>query len=100
MQRILIKYAPNYADEYDFYGFTVMTEGEWVDYQDTMRNRTDIEWDFGTNQYNEYDNGGEVLREMSALFISDEEYHTLKLLVLDNYDCFGAKMPPAEGEDE
>lgn len=97
MPRMLIKYSPNWADECDFPGFTVMTEDDWLDYQEVMRNRTNIEWDFGTNEFREYNNGVDLLREMHAVHITEQEYGTLRQLLLRNGDNFGMSMPDKEG---
>lgn len=74
MAKILVKFQANWADEMDLEGYRIFTEHEWEEQRAAcMAHKGSIEVYFGTNEWNNYDNGEHLLGEYTIKSITDEE---------------------------
>jgi len=71
---VLLEWDGNWADEMDVSGFAVMEKKDWNKYKKFLSNH-DKEFTFyiGTNEEIEYENGKELLSEISVTPITDEQ---------------------------
>lgn len=56
---LLIKFSADYADEFNIYGFSIVSEEVWNDYVRHLHNylndQEEYEWFFGTNEFIYFD---------------------------------------------
>ena len=70
----LISWADNYADEFDFEGYSILTESEWKKLKKSIKKKNkSFELYIGTNEWVEYDNGQELLDCLSVSKITKKE---------------------------
>jgi len=98
MNKVLVTFTDNWADEMDVVGFSILTKEQW-EYKKLELQHTEFpqEVGFGTNESNEYESAEEFLSRFKVQPISDETEITLKQL-FGPYD-FGT-IPFIEGEAE
>ena len=96
MQKVLIIFKDNWADEMDIEGFSIISKDEW-EYKKLELKHTQFprEVGFGTNEDNDYDNAKHFLSMFQAQEISDDEEQIIKKLF--KYPQFGT-IPFIEGE--
>lgn len=73
---VLVKYHADYADEFDVYGFRVLTRSKWAEIVEDVRNTWDgpTETYFGTNEFVEYEDFDDWFRDFKVTEISEEEF--------------------------
>jgi hypothetical protein len=98
-RQYLVKFQADYADEFDVYGFTVMTENQYIQFRNDLEK---VEWPsenyFGTNEaivfqsLKDYENAIEVIE------IDEKEYQVLEKLFGGGYMgvSFGSFIDPGE----
>ena len=75
----LVKYEFDYADEFDVYGFQILSDKEWENIQEAIKRTTyPQEYYFGTNEEIIIDSADELLRGFKATKITDEEVEVFK----------------------
>lgn len=102
---LFVKFSDNYADEFDIYGFTIMSEESWIDFQNRNReifeNYGDREWYFGTNEYVNYDTYDDFIANFSTKEISTAEEDIIEKFILEGeYDSIYGVFPDFRGYDE
>jgi hypothetical protein len=81
MSKVLMTWYGNYADEFDVSGWIVTTKEDSDHIINTLVNhKSKFYWYFGTNEYMEYDSGGELAEEITVTNITEKEYNTLNNL--------------------
>lgn len=50
----IVKFAANYADEFDIDGIRIFEEKDWDEYVENMHIEWPDEWYFGTNEFIEF----------------------------------------------
>ena len=83
---IMITENHNWADEFDIYGFTIMSKNEWNSIKEEINdlNLRDREFYFGTNEYLQWNTGKDFLRNCSEKEISFEDYKSLIKIFTSN----------------
>ena len=79
MNYILINESHDWSDEFNTYGFTVMSKKEWNQLKEEIT-KLDLdgrEFYFGTNEYHMWQNGKEFLKDCYEKEITFEEFKTL-----------------------
>ena len=73
-QKVLLTWKSNWADEMDIYGFVITTDHQWETYKKNVKEK-DEEFTLciGTNEDIYYNNGTELLSEISVSKLSDQE---------------------------
>ena len=85
--KYLVTASPNWADEFDFNEFMVMSGEDLKNFTEKLSKYEDsIEWYFGTNEEMSYSNGAEMLEEITWEKISDEEGDILDKLFGGSFD--------------
>lgn len=95
MKYYLLNFTDNYADEFDVYGFKVLTEEEYkkgkIDSEEAFRLRMEdtranhrgdksVQISFGTNEWVEYYRFEDYLKSFKVTEISEDEYNVLAKL--------------------
>jgi hypothetical protein len=97
----LVKLRKNYADEFDVYGFAVLTEEEWVTFQQQVRDDFSYsEHYFGTNEYLEWDSAEQYLKSLEVKEIDEIAYAVLINLFGQEYGKFIVPTGSAYDEEE
>jgi len=98
MAQVLLIWNSNWSDEMDIDGWVTMDSEDWKSYKKLLKNREEgFTFYVGTNEEMEYENGKELLDEITAKKISDEEAKVLNKL----FDgAFGFTCFTEVGEDE
>lgn len=90
MSHKLIKFSGNWADEFDLYGFSVMTDAGWNEVLNILKNADQsIEIEevyFGTNEAMDWNCAADFLQDLEVISISEKEAEILKRLF---GHCFG-----------
>lgn len=93
--KILVKWYTNYADEFDVEGFVIVDEEIWRKFEKYNEQKTEpFIISFGTNEWISYDNGLQLLENISTHTLSEEEAITISLHLGNRYgfcnffDCF------------
>ena len=83
----LVKLEFDYADEFDVYGFQVLSDKEWQDMQEAIK-RTEYPQDFyfGTNEEIIIESAEELLRGIKAFEITESEAEVLKKFFAPPYE--------------
>lgn len=75
----LISWADNYADEFDFEGYVILTETDWKTLKKAIKKKKEsFELYIETNEWVEYKNGKELLSNLSVSEISKKEKKVLE----------------------
>lgn len=94
MQFYLVKFSADYADEFDVYGFCIMTE---IEYKEFMNDLKKVDWPsenyFGTNEAIECESYEDYMRSVTVTDISQSEYDTIKRCF---GRCWGNFIDPSE----
>jgi hypothetical protein len=77
-EKVLLQWDTNWADEMDINGFAIMDKSEWEDYKKMLKNKERFYIYIGTNEEIDYNNGNELLKEISVKNISDDEVKTIR----------------------
>ena len=89
MSHKLIKFSGNWADEFDLYGFSVMTNAGWNEVLNILKNADQsIEIEevyFGTNEAMNWNCAADFLQDLEVTSISEEEAKVLEKL-FGHYD--------------
>lgn len=73
-QKVLLEWNSNWADEMDVQGFVIIDEQEWKNQRKALKEKTEeFEICIGTNEYIDYENGKQLLDEISVTKLTDEE---------------------------
>ncbi len=79
---LLIKFKANYADEFDVYGFEVMTLKEWSGFKEAVKqvfeSRDEVEIYFGTNEAIEFTSYDNVMSSFKVTEIDNYEARTFQ----------------------
>ncbi len=76
---VLIKFQKDWADEFDVYGFQVLSDKEWAELQEAIdKIKYPLELYFGTNEQLIFESSDETLRELKATFLNLGEYLVFK----------------------
>lgn len=85
----LILYEDNYADEFDVYGMSIVTEEFWNWYIETARRLFEqgkgIEYSFGTNEFVEYNSLSDFMSCFTVKNIPEEHAEIVKMYFGENY---------------
>lgn len=74
----LVNFRRDWADEFDVYGFALMTTETWNEYSEKLKKTDRICWGFGTNQdFDDYD-GDDFLKSMEVTDVSLETANILR----------------------
>lgn len=75
----LVKFDANWADEFDIYGFRLLTDGEKEHWDKTVVEKADegFEWNFGTNEGFEDETVESFSHNYSFAKIEDEAVETI-----------------------
>lgn len=100
----LVKFADNWADEFDVEGFTVLTQEEYTHFMDLVQDvakKIDsgeiFSFYFGTNEWFDYESGDEFISAFESELIGNGQADTLKRFVIGNdFDRYGI-FPSGEG---
>lgn len=85
MTYTMLKFYDNYADEFDVEGFVVVKSEfakKWLRLAGVFEG--EISLGFGSNEYIEYRNGSNFVRNVTSKVITDEEANTLVNLFTEN----------------
>jgi len=78
---ILLKFQKDYADEFDVYGFEVITEEKWEQYKQVFKHTEyPQEYYFGTNEFVEFENEKDVLDNVVVIEITESQAELLRQL--------------------
>lgn len=78
MSKVLVKWSDNWADEMDIEGFVIMTDSEWKEYKQGIKEKIKpFSIGIGTNEEIDYDNGEDLLAKLTAKKLTSEEYKTI-----------------------
>ena len=83
---VLLKFQMDYADEFDVYGFEVVTEELWEKYKQMFKCVSyPNEYYFGTNEMVTFEDEAEVLRAITVTELSIMQADALKALFESSY---------------
>lgn len=85
----LLSFKPNWADEIDFFGFTIMSDEKWKslkEHLESTEQNKEIIWSFGSNEYGEF-TICEILNMIKAKKISDEEAKVIEKFLGERAGC-------------
>jgi hypothetical protein len=86
MKQYLVTWDANFADEMDISGFVIMIEDEWNEFKDALSKRKkEFSLSIGTNEDIEYENGEELLDELTPYEITEAEVSFLTKTLGDSY---------------
>ena len=100
MERVLVKWSSNWADEMDIEGFSIMKSEEWESYKKKVRLLKNFCVYIGTNEEIDYASGEDLLEEIVVRNITPAEEKTLKKLVGANFGHNDFLFASAEEDDE
>ena|ERR1035437_7647609 len=84
---LLVTADVNYADEFDMREWLTMTVGEFKKIAEDLKEYADeIEWYFGTNEDMRFNDGQDLLNQLSFKTITIEEYDALDRLFSGGFD--------------
>ena len=76
---LLVIFDEDYADEFDVYGFRIMSKDKWDEFVEaTKKINYPIEIYFGTNEAIEYESSKEVLRSFKLSELSNMDAACIK----------------------
>ena len=75
----LIKFQADWADEFDVYGFKVVTDIEWEQIQEAIQKiEYPREYGFGTNEQILFESSDEFMRALKVVDVTDDEVEVLQ----------------------
>lgn len=105
----LVKYEDNYADEFDIVGFKIMTEQEYFEWRDMVeksflfdednqvRDTTDREFYFGTNEFVTYQNANQYFDQLEVIDLANHEAAALLSMFAKEIQYgYGTFIDPAD----
>lgn len=99
MQKVLVQWNTNWADEMDIQGFQILTVDEWNDYKSAVEKRKNFEIYVGTNEEISYDSGEDLLEELEVTLITKVEVEIIEKFFGDG-GGFTEFMSAAEDDEE
>jgi hypothetical protein len=99
MEKVLLKWSSNWADEMDVEGFDIMKKTEWEEFKKKVRKMKNFCVYIGTNEEIDYANGEDLLAEIKVKKISPEEERIIKKFVGSTFG-FTSFLYVIEGYDE
>lgn len=98
---VLVKWDGNWADEMDLSSFCVFDGPSWNAYRKELEDHDmEMELYIGTNEELSFDNGKDLLSEMSVQFITAEEAEVINKLFDGSHDQAGVFSIELENEEE
>jgi hypothetical protein len=92
MKKIMMIYSGNWNEEIDVDGFVIMNKNQMSYLSSFLKKFTDpISISLGFGDYVEYDNGKELLEEISFQEITNDEYNTINKFFGESND-FGDNL--------
>lgn len=92
MKKFIMIYSGNWDDEIDVDGFYIMNKKQMINFIRSLKKYNDpITIDLGTKYSIDYENGKEILEEISFQEISDDEHTSIKKFFGDSND-FGDNL--------
>lgn len=89
MSKVLVKWKTNWADEMDVDGFVIMTDNEAKNLRENLSELKDsFDICVGTNEYIDYNDGKELLREIEFIPVNDQEVSMIAKLFGSSYGCY------------
>ena len=77
-ERVLLTFRADWADEFDVYGFDVVSQAEWEEFKRCWQEETsELQWGFGTNEEIHWPNGTAMVNNFKAKIITDEQFKVL-----------------------
>ena len=84
---LLVTGSFNYADEFDLSEWTTMSVGDFKELVEKLKAQEDeFEWYFGTNEELRFDDGGDLLNQLSIEKITQEQADVLDKLFGGSFD--------------
>jgi hypothetical protein len=80
MSKVLVSIQDNYADEFDFGGFVIMSEEDWSEVKAGIPEGP-FEAYLGTNEFQTYKGKEDYLKNVTVETISEEDEATLRRLL-------------------
>lgn len=77
-EKVLVQWDSNWGDEMDIEGFSILTKSAWEDYKKMLENKGRFYIYVGTNEEIDYNNGNQLLKEISVENISEDEAKTIQ----------------------
>jgi len=85
--QFLVKCQADYSDEFDVYGFKVMSDEQWIILQENIKKcNYPMEVYFGTNEALIFESPNEIMRSLTAIEMTPEEVEVLKKGFGTSYD--------------
>lgn len=81
MEKVLVKWSSNWADEMDIQGFSIMKKQEWEHYKKEVIKLKNFCIYVGTNEEIDYRSGEDLLEEITIKKISPEEERLIKKFI-------------------
>jgi hypothetical protein len=78
MAYVLVTFEMDWADEFSVYGFRVMEREEWNKLKEAISTCESFEWQFGTNEGWEDEDGSDFIRGYSVKDLTDTEAELFK----------------------
>jgi hypothetical protein len=72
-EKVLVQWDSNWGDEMDIEGFSILTKSAWEDYKKMLENKGRFYIYVGTNEEIDYNNGNQLLKEISVKDITEDE---------------------------
>ncbi len=101
MNKLLVKYEGNWADEIYVKGFRIFTQEEWDKFINAMPEKSTFGFSVGSNQSIDYDGRQDFLRDVEVKEISDEDAEAvIRALGLSEYFPQYGKFPEFYFDEE
>lgn len=68
-----VSFSRDWADEFNAYGFALMTDDQWKLYESELKSRNSLSYFFGTNEGWEDETGQSFLDDMEVSDITDDQ---------------------------
>lgn len=81
MEKVLLKWSSNWADEMDVEGFDIMKKSEWDEFKKKVKKMKNFCVYIGTNEEIDYVTGEDLLSEIKAKKITPEEERIIKKFI-------------------
>lgn len=81
MDKVLLKWSSNWADEMDIEGISIMKSDEWKAYKKKLELKKSFSLYVGTNEEIEYESGEDLIAEIKVKKITPEEEKVIKKFI-------------------
>lgn len=99
MDKVLVKWSSNWADEMDVEGFDIMKKTDWDALKKKILKKENFCIYIGTNEEIDYASGEDLLSEIKVKKITPEEEKVIKKFVGSSYG-FTSFLYVLDGDDE